>query len=111
MGESVTTVAWFRHLAEKGGKGVVNNIDARALGRIADDLEAKDAEVARLKNVAFQAQEMAKEIAVRLTAEIASLRVAASQDAEAIVAAGRLLNEAWATIARLQEALAAAANP
>jgi hypothetical protein len=32
-------VTWLRGLAEKGGKGVVNNIDARCLGRIADDLE------------------------------------------------------------------------
>lgn len=32
-------VPWLRELADKGGKGVVNNIDARCLGRIADDLE------------------------------------------------------------------------
>lgn len=32
-------VAWLRGLSEKGGKGVVNNIDARCLGRIADELE------------------------------------------------------------------------
>jgi hypothetical protein len=32
------TIEWLRGLAEKGGKGVVNNIDARCLGRIADDL-------------------------------------------------------------------------
>lgn len=32
------TIEWLRGLAEKGGKGVVNNIDARNLGRIADDL-------------------------------------------------------------------------
>lgn len=32
-------VPWLRGLAEKGGKGVVNNIDARCLGRIADELE------------------------------------------------------------------------
>lgn len=32
-------VPWLRGLAEKGGKGVVNNIDARCLGRIADQLE------------------------------------------------------------------------
>src|SRR5216684_3297119 len=32
-------VSWLRELAEKGGKGVVNNIDARCLGRIADELE------------------------------------------------------------------------
>ena len=32
-------VLWLRGLAEKGGKGVVNNIDARCLGRIGDELE------------------------------------------------------------------------
>ena len=32
-------VKWLRELAEKGGKGVVDNIDARALGRVADELE------------------------------------------------------------------------
>ena len=35
----VEFVSWLRGLAEKGGKGVVNNIDARCLGRVADDLE------------------------------------------------------------------------
>ena len=30
--------AWLRGLAAKGGKGVVNNIDARSLGRVADQL-------------------------------------------------------------------------
>lgn len=30
---------WLRQLATAGGKGVVNNVDARALGRIADRLE------------------------------------------------------------------------
>jgi hypothetical protein len=39
--ECVTT--WLRGLAEKGGKGVVNNIDARSLGRIADMLDAATA--------------------------------------------------------------------
>lgn len=33
------TVMWLRSLARKGGKGVVNNIDARCLGRVADTLE------------------------------------------------------------------------
>lgn len=31
-------VNWLKGLAEKGGKGVVNNIDARCLGRVADEL-------------------------------------------------------------------------
>lgn len=38
------TIEWLRGLAERGGKGVVNNIDARCLGRIADDLERLRAE-------------------------------------------------------------------
>jgi hypothetical protein len=33
------SIEWLRGLAEKGGKGVVNNIDARSLGRIADELD------------------------------------------------------------------------
>jgi len=32
-------ILWLRELAEKGGKGTVDNIDARALGRVADELE------------------------------------------------------------------------
>jgi len=44
-------VSWLRGLAEKGGKGVVNNIDARCLGRIADELESKDAEITRLREI------------------------------------------------------------
>lgn len=32
-------VKWLRGLADKGGKGVVDNIDARSLGRIAEELE------------------------------------------------------------------------
>jgi hypothetical protein len=32
-------VEWLRGLAERGGKGAVNNIDARALGRAADEIE------------------------------------------------------------------------
>jgi hypothetical protein len=33
-------VPWLRMLAANGGKGVVNNIDARCLGRIADQIES-----------------------------------------------------------------------
>ena len=32
-------VTWLRGLAKLGGKGVVHNIDARCLGRIADELD------------------------------------------------------------------------
>lgn len=31
---------WLRSLSKKGGKGVVNNIDARSLGHVADELDA-----------------------------------------------------------------------
>lgn len=34
-----TYVPWLRHLEAKGGKGIVNNIDARSLGRVADEIE------------------------------------------------------------------------
>ena len=34
-----TLIAWLRTLEKRGGKGVVNNIDARALGRVASALE------------------------------------------------------------------------
>jgi hypothetical protein len=34
---------WLHSLAAQGGKGIVNNIDARALGRIADALDGLNA--------------------------------------------------------------------
>jgi hypothetical protein len=45
------TIEWLRGLAEKGGKGVVNNIDARSLGRIADDLMLLQRRVTVLEQV------------------------------------------------------------
>ena len=42
MSDFTSTIEWFRRMAEQGGKGVVNNIDARSLGRIADQMEAAD---------------------------------------------------------------------
>lgn len=45
------TIDWLRGLAEKGGRGVVNNIDARCLGRIADDLERLSRRVVVLEMV------------------------------------------------------------
>lgn len=45
------TIAWFRELAAKGGRGVVNNIDARCLGRIADDIERMQTENRKLRDV------------------------------------------------------------
>lgn len=44
-------VPWLRYLAEKGGKGVVNNIDARCLGRIADELERLTAQERDYRNL------------------------------------------------------------
>lgn len=34
-----TYLPWLRHLEAKGGKGVVHHIDARSLGRVADEIE------------------------------------------------------------------------
>lgn len=39
MTTATDMVTWLRHLHLKGGKGVVDNVDARALGRIADEIE------------------------------------------------------------------------
>lgn len=36
----MTYAEWLRSMSERGGKGVVNNIDARSLGRAADELDA-----------------------------------------------------------------------
>lgn len=41
--------AWLNGLAAKGGKGVVNNIDARSIGRIATQLDALSARVKELE--------------------------------------------------------------
>jgi hypothetical protein len=42
-------VEWLRKLSATGGKGVMNNIDARSLGHVADQLVEKDAKIARLR--------------------------------------------------------------
>ena len=42
-------VAWLRALKEKVGKGVVGNIDARALGRVSDALKAQQAKIDELE--------------------------------------------------------------
>jgi len=41
-------VPWLRGLAERGGRGVVNNIDARSLGRVADEIERLRTEIKQL---------------------------------------------------------------
>jgi len=48
--------AWLRQLAAKGGKGVVNNIDARSLMRVAE-LLARQKEVIRTLREAKEALE------------------------------------------------------
>lgn len=45
------TIDWLRGLAERGGRGVVNNIDARCLGRIADEMERLTAQEKDYRNL------------------------------------------------------------
>ena len=40
---------WLQGLAEKGGKGTIDNVDARALGRIADGLRTYRQRIAELE--------------------------------------------------------------
>lgn len=47
----VDYVGWLRGLAEKGGKGSIDTVDARSLGRIADDMERLQRRVAALENI------------------------------------------------------------
>ena len=47
---------WLRGLAQKGGKSVVGNIDARSLGRIADELDRLRAEIERLRRTLIEAK-------------------------------------------------------
>ena len=42
-------IPWLRSLAEKGDKGGVTNVNARSLGRVADELERQCAENSDLK--------------------------------------------------------------
>lgn len=53
------TIDWLRGLAESGGRGVVNNIDARCLGRIADDLE-------RLRSIAIERMDLFRQAASKV---------------------------------------------
>lgn len=43
-------VPWLHKLAKQGGKGVVDNIDARCLGRIADELTRLRKENTKLRD-------------------------------------------------------------
>jgi hypothetical protein len=47
-------VAWLRGLATKGGKGVVNNLDARSLGAAADEMDAARRRIVVLEMVIRQ---------------------------------------------------------
>ena len=52
MSESAKYVAWLERLSRQGGKGTVDRIDARALGRIAKEisrLRKAEAELRRLE--------------------------------------------------------------
>lgn len=42
--------AWLHVLAERGGKGVVDNIDARSLGQAAKEIDALEARVKELED-------------------------------------------------------------
>jgi hypothetical protein len=58
-------VKWLRGLAAKGGNGTVDNIDARALGAIADEIKHLRARAAKLEaalEVARQEIAKAKEL-------------------------------------------------
>jgi hypothetical protein len=57
-----TNVAWLRGLAEKGGKGVVNNIDARSLGRIAEEIERLRACNETLRRIVNEYRERTREV-------------------------------------------------
>jgi hypothetical protein len=62
-------VPWLRHLAEKGGKGVVNNIDARCLGRVADELERLAAQEKDYRNLTQSLLDMGGGDSVSTTGE------------------------------------------
>jgi len=49
MIEQDILIKWLHGLAEQGGKGTVNNIDARALGRCGDEITRLRADVERLR--------------------------------------------------------------
>lgn len=68
------TVEWLRELAKKGGKGVVNNIDARCLGRIADELE-------RLRAPAQAVPDLREELIVRAENYLANNAAESGADA------------------------------
>lgn len=52
-------IPWLREMAENGGKGVVHNIDARSLGRVADELE-------RLRSIAAERMDLFRQAASKV---------------------------------------------
>lgn len=103
-------IVWLRGLAAKGGKGGVDlhNIDARALGRIADELERRGARVADLKDELDRKQhfhDRAAELQADLTASRA--RVAELEDRLSRVS---LLQDQKARVAELEARLDRIAN-
>jgi hypothetical protein len=62
-------VPWLRGLADKGGKGVVNNIDARCLGRVADELERLAAQEKDYRNLTQSLLDMGGGDSVSTTGE------------------------------------------
>lgn len=58
-------VAWLRKLEKQGGSGVVNNIDARALGRIAHILELQSAIIRSMRTLNAEQAAVIKENGLR----------------------------------------------
>lgn len=64
---------WLHGLADEGGKGVVNNIDARCLGRVADiidTLEEKVAEYDAVFDIQWKADQRAIKMWQKATGEV-----------------------------------------
>lgn len=70
MANRDTTIKWLRDIAEDGGKGVVNNIDARCLGRIADDLERMQKALEKIANPILFFQQYAKQEGRQLDGQV-----------------------------------------
>lgn len=80
------TVAWLRSMSDRGGKGVVNNVDARSLGRCAYLIAAQSAQIEALTTERDELRAEANDLDAKLresddivdaqSAEIAKLREA-----------------------------------
>lgn len=70
-----TYLPWLRRLEARGGKGVVNNIDARSLGRVADEIDflrARLAPVAQCCSECGRPNEPGNRALWRILAEVAA---------------------------------------